>query len=365
MKAARFYAAGDIRIEEVEAPTASDEKALVQVEWCGICGSDINEYVQGPMSIPHTRTGLHPLTGDILPVTLGHELSGRIIQAPSTSSLSPGQAVIIDPRYYCSSCTACSSSVTNCCQSLGFLGLSGGGGGFSERIAVPPAMLHPIPDNIDMATATLIEPLAVAWHAVRCSGVKDFKGLPILVIGGGPVGVATVFVLRAWGADQIYVSETARRRREFLQDLVQATFDPIDVNVGSECRILTNGSGMGLVFDCAGSQKGLEAACDALQFHGLYVNLAVPKSAISLPAMYFMRKELTYKSFLAYDDADFKATVAAFTEGKFAGVERMITRRVMLEELVEKGFKTLLQNPDEHIKIVATAGELQSRDSTL
>ncbi|PIG80774.1 alcohol dehydrogenase [Aspergillus arachidicola] len=330
-------------------PKASDEKALVQVEWCGICGSDINEYVQGPMSIPHTRTGPHPLTGDIVPVTLGHELSGRIIQAPSTSSLSPGQAVIIDPRYYCSSCTACSSSVTNCCQSLGFLGLSGGGGGFSERIAVPPDMLHPIPDNIDMATATLIEPLAVAWHAVRCSGVKDFKGLPILVIGGGP----------------IYVSETARRRREFLQDLVQATFDPIDVNVGSECRSLTNGSGMGLVFDCAGSQKGLEAACDALRFHGLYVNLAVPKSAISLPAMYFMRKELTYKSFLAYDDADFKATVAAFTEGKFAGVERMITRRIMLEELVEKGFKTLLQYPDEHIKIVATAGELQSRDSTL
>lgn len=97
--------------------------------------------------------------------------------------------------------------------------------------------------------------------------------------------------------------------------------------------------------------------------------------------MYFMRKELTYKSFLAYDDADFKATVAAFTEGidrnymllstanyetgRFAGVERMITRRIALEELVEKGFKTLLQNPDEHIKIVATAGELPSRDSTL
>ncbi|RAQ54996.1 alcohol dehydrogenase [Aspergillus flavus] len=347
MKAARFYAARDIRIEEVEPPQGSDEKALVQVEWCGICGSDINEYVQGPMSIPHTRTGPHPLTGDILPVTLGHELSGRIIQAPSTSSLSPGQAVIVDPRYYC------------------FLGLSGGGGGFSERVAVPPAMLHQIPDNIDMATATLIEPLAVAWHAVRCSGVKGFKGLPILVIGGGPVGVATVFVLRAWGADQIYVSETARRRREFLQDLVQATFDPIEVNVGSECRSLSNGSGIGLVFDCAGSQKGLEAACDSLRFHDLYVNLAVPKSAISLPAMYFMRKELTYKSFLVYDDADFKATVAAFTEGRFAGVERMITRRIALEELVEKGFKTLLQNPDEHIKIVATAGELPSRDSTL
>ncbi|KAB8209881.1 chaperonin 10-like protein [Aspergillus parasiticus] len=347
MKAARFYAAGDIRIEEVETPEASEDKALVQVEWCGICGSDVNEYVQGPMSIPHTRTGPHPLTGDILPVTLGHELSGRIIQAPSTSSFTSGQAVIIDPRYYC------------------FLGLSGGGGGFSEKIAVPPAMLHPIPDNTDMATATLIEPLAVAWHAVRCSGVKDFKGLPILVIGGGPVGVATVFVLRAWGADQIYISETARRRREFLKDLVQATFDPIDVHVGSECRSLTNGSGIGLVFDCAGSQKGLEAACDALRFHGLYVNLAVPKSAISLPPMYFMRKELTYKSFLAYDDADFKATVAAFTEGKFAGVERMITRRIALEELVEKGFKTLLQNPDEHIKIVAAARALPSSDWTL
>ncbi|KNG83434.1 alcohol dehydrogenase [Aspergillus nomiae NRRL 13137] len=363
MKAARFYAAGDIRIEEVNAPEASDEKALVQVEWCGICGSDLNEYIHGPMAIPHA--GPHPLTGDILPVTLGHEVSGRIIQAPSTSSLSPGQAVIIDPRFYCSSCTACTSSVTNCCQSLGFLGLSGGGGGFSEKVAVPPAMLHPIPDNTDMATATLIEPLAVAWHGVRCSGVQDFKGLPVLVVGGGPVGVATVFVLRAWGADTIYVSETARRRREFLQDLVQATFDPMEVNVGSECKTLTNGSGVGMVFDCAGSQQGLEAASDGLRFHGLYINLAVPKAPISLPVGYFMFKELTYKAFLAYDNADFKATVAAFVEGRFAGVERMITRRIALEDLVDKGFKTLLQNADEHIKIVATAGELPPTKSTL
>ncbi|GAB1207928.1 hypothetical protein APSETT445_006664 [Aspergillus pseudonomiae] len=286
MKAARFYAAGDIRIEEVNAPEASDEKALVQVEWCGICGSDLNEYIHG---------------------------------------------------------------------------LSGGGGGFSEKVAVPPAMLHPIPDHTDMATATLIEPLAVAWHGVRCSGVQDFKGLPVLVVGGGPVGVATVFVLRAWGADTIYVSETARRRREFLQDLVQATFDPMEVNVGSQCKTLTNGSGVGMVFDCAGSQQGLEAASDGLRFHGLYINLAVPKSPISLPVGYFMFKELTYKAFLAYDNADFKATVAAFVEG----VERMITRRIALEDLVDKGFKTLLQNADEHIKIVATAGELPPVKSTL
>ncbi|KAE8372790.1 chaperonin 10-like protein [Aspergillus bertholletiae] len=315
MKAARFYTAGDIRIEEVAAPEASDDKVLVQVEWCGICGTDLNEYAKGPKAIPHKGTGPHPLTGDILPVTLGHEVSGRIVQAPPTSSLRPGQAVIVDPRFYCSSCTACTSSVTNCCQSLGFLGISGGGGGLSEKIIVPPAMLHPIPDNIDMAAATLIEPLAVAWHGVKCSGVENFKDMPILVIGGGPVGVAIVFVLRAWGADRIYVSEMAAARREFLQDLVEATFDPIKVNIASECRRVTNGGGVGLVFDCAGSQQGLEAACDGLRFHGLYINLAVPKSAIPLPLWHFLRKELTYKCSLAYNEADFKATVAAFVEG--------------------------------------------------
>lgn len=185
---------------------------------------------------------------------------------------------MVDPRHYCRTCTACCESATNCCEHLGFLGLSGGGGGLSEAISVPPHMLHALPDNTDLAAAALIEPLAVAWHAARCSGIASSKHKSALVIGGGPVGVATMYVLKAWGLHDIFLSEPAVYRRELCSDIARASFDPITDNIGLKCREYTGGGGVGFVFDCAGSQAGMEAGCDALRFHGSYINLAVPKS---------------------------------------------------------------------------------------
>ncbi|KKK19788.1 hypothetical protein AOCH_004160 [Aspergillus ochraceoroseus] len=361
MKAARYYKAGDVRIEDVPRPEPSHDKVLVAVEWCGICGSDLNEYLFGPIAVPSEKNGRHRLTGDILPVTMGHEVTGRIIHAPTTPSSSntliTGQAVVIDPRFYCSSCAPCIQSVTNCCDDIGFLGLSGGGGGLSEVVAVPESMVHVLPENVDLAAAALIEPLAVAWHAVRLGTEAlnmDLGDVPILVVGAGPVGVATVFVLKACGARMVFVSEPSDARRESIQrtGLVCAAWDPAEVDVAAKCNEVTGG-GVGLVFDCAGSQDALQAGAGSIRFRGIYVNLAVPKMPITLPILPFLKKEITYKCSLAYDQEDFKQTVAAFVAGRFEGVETMISRRVLLDEIVEKGFKELTQ-PNNHIKILAT-----------
>ncbi|KAL2833286.1 GroES-like protein [Aspergillus cavernicola] len=327
MRAARSYAAGDVRV--VPTPEPSDDEILIQVEWCGICGSDINEYLFGPFAIPNPKTGPHPLTNNILPVTMGHEFKCRIIHVPealaekSTTSdaLRPGQAVVIDPRFYCSSCTACSHAATNCCQSIGFLGLSGCGGGLSEVVAV-----------------------------------SLLTNIPALIIGAGPVGVATAFALRARGAQQILVSEPSQARREMLRQtgIVTDIFDPLSTDVSKRCReVLTNGHGVGVVFDCAGTQAGMGAGCASLGFRGVYMNLALPKTPITIPLGPFMRKEITYKSSMAYDQGDFKETVEAFVAGRFKGIEKMITRRITLEDIVEKGFEELVK-PNDHIKILGT-----------
>ncbi|EEH45868.2 uncharacterized protein PADG_02018 [Paracoccidioides brasiliensis Pb18] len=316
MKAARFYAAGDIRVEDVDPPRATNDKVLVEVEWCGICGSDLNEYVRGPYAIPDEKNGPHHITGEMLPVTLGHEFSGRVVRAPPTSSLVPGQPVAIDPRFFCSSCPACKETATNCCRHVGSLGLSGGGGGLSEMVSVHPAMLHPLPEGTDLAAAALIEPLAVAWRAVKRR----------------PIGVATVFVLKAEGCDMILVSEKAARRREFLADVVHAAFDPTEVNICGEMQG-THGRSWG--------GNRCMALISIWQFQKLQYE-------------HFLLKELTFKTFLAYDETDFKEVVAAFGSGRFAGVEKMITRRISLDEIVEKGFKELTENPGDHIKIIAS-----------
>ncbi|KAL4870675.1 hypothetical protein BDV12DRAFT_165584 [Aspergillus spectabilis] len=381
MRATQYHAALDIRIEDIPtpSPTPKDNRVLVEVEWCGICGSDLMEYLVGPFTIPSSRTGPHPLTNSSIPVTLGHEFTGRIIPVPDSvpgreactgaqgNPLKLGQAVVIDPWYFCSSCPPCSQSAANCCEKFGFLGLSGGGGGLSEVVAVNPEQVYVLPEpelgltdgGVDLAAAALIEPLAVALHAVKLflSTSPTQKGLstvPVLVTGAGPVGVATIFVLRAFGAKTILVSEPSRAKREMVLQTGIATeiFDPTAVDIPEQCKAVT-GDGVGVVFDCAGIQAGFDAGCKSLRFRGIYVNIAVPKVPTTIPLGPFMKKEITYKCSLAYDGGDFGDTVDAFVAGRFNGVERMITKRIQLEDIVEHGFKDLVK-PNDHIKVLAT-----------
>lgn len=246
---------------------------------------------------------------------MGHEFTGRIAHVPDSVSantgktLRKGQPVIVDPRIYCSACTPCSQgAATNNCEKLGFMGISGGGGGLSELVSVKADHIHVLSDteasdengnqdtSVDLAAAALIEPLTVAWHALELflsiaaaqfalpdkNSSVELKDVPILVTGAGPVGVAMVFVLRARGATQIFVSETSPARREMIRDtgIVNGIFDPSVDDVPKRCRSETaDGKGVGVVFDCAGAQAGFQAGCESLRFRGIYVNLAVPKGA--------------------------------------------------------------------------------------
>ncbi|KXJ87155.1 threonine dehydrogenase [Microdochium bolleyi] len=354
MRAARFYSARDLRVEQIDAPAATEDSVLVEVEWCGICGSDLHEYTTGPFVCPTKERGAHPLTGGVIPVTFGHEFTGRIAHAPAESDFKSGQLVVVDPRLNCYDCRACHEDAAQFCKTPGFLGFSGGGGGLSEVVAVDPRKIHVLPDGTDLAAAALIEPLAVAWHAIRQLGSDSFAGKPILVIGGGPVGVAAVFVLRAFGADTIIVSEPAAARRRFFGSMILESINPVETDVVKRVRELTDGEGVDFVIDCAGAERGFISGCECLRYRGVYANLALPKVDPAIPRFGFISKELTYKSFLAYSAQDFSETVAAFTSGKFDGIARMITSRINLEEIVQKGFEVLVGGSEEEIKILVT-----------
>jgi threonine dehydrogenase-like Zn-dependent dehydrogenase len=106
---------------------------------------------------------------------MSHEFCGRVTLAPADPSLNlkVGQAVLVDPRLCCGSCTDCQASNTSACAKWGFLGLSGFGGGLSEGVAVDAGMCHVLPESVPLDLAALIEPLAVAQHAATCSRVQD------------------------------------------------------------------------------------------------------------------------------------------------------------------------------------------------
>ncbi|KAK7214217.1 hypothetical protein V2G26_021395 [Clonostachys chloroleuca] len=353
MQAARFYGPGDIRVEEVDRPKVENDKVIVAVEWCGICGSDLSEYSHGPVAIP---TKPHPLSGEQMPVIMGHEFSGRILEAPPGSKFSSGQPVMVDPRLNCGKCLQCCSGHTNGCEKWGFLGLSGGGGGFAEMVAVRPEKLHALPDSVDLAVATLLEPLSVAWHAAALSGLSkgNCGDAAALVVGGGPVGASMIYVLRAWGMKHIFVSEPSSARREWLKGIVEAAFNPMEIDISSECRQRTKEIGVDAVFDCAGSQVALDSAIGSLKFRGSYVNVALGTPKVALPCQMMLLRELKVTSSLAYNDADFSEVVDAFISGQFNGAEKMVTGRISLQEVVQKGFEHLVHQKDKHMKIAVS-----------
>jgi threonine dehydrogenase-like Zn-dependent dehydrogenase len=237
----------------------------------------VNNQHIGPGVIPKEGSP-HPSTNGTIPVVLGHEFCGRIAETSPGSKLQIGQAVMVDPRLYCATCSVCKSSTTNRCSLWGFNGLAGGenggNGGLSETVVVKESMVHVLPDSVPLSIAAIIEPLTVVTHAIKISQIESFKGVSVLILGGGPIGIALIYALRANGGDAIFVSEPTSTRRKQVAEIADAVIDPIAENVPSRCRELTKDVGVDVVFDCAGVQVALEGGAEALRLGGTFVIIA-------------------------------------------------------------------------------------------
>lgn len=161
MKAARFYNKGDIRIEDIPEPTVAPGTVGINVAWCGICGTDLHEFMEGPIFIPPCGHP-HPISGESAPVTMGHEFSGVVYAVgEGVDDIKVGQHVVVEPYIIRDDVPTGEGSNYHLSKDMNFIGLGGGGGGLSEKIAVKRRWVHPISDKIPLDQAALIEPLSV------------------------------------------------------------------------------------------------------------------------------------------------------------------------------------------------------------
>lgn len=129
MKAARWYNAKDIRVEEIPEPKVAKGQVKIKVAYCGICGSDLHEYLVGPIFIPVSEP--HPLSKDKAPIVMGHEYAGEVVEiGEDVTNVKVGDRVCVEPIYSCGECVSCKKGHYNVCGKLGFIGLSGGYGGY-------------------------------------------------------------------------------------------------------------------------------------------------------------------------------------------------------------------------------------------
>jgi (R,R)-butanediol dehydrogenase / meso-butanediol dehydrogenase / diacetyl reductase len=269
MKAVRWHGRKDLRFEEVPSlPPPQKGWARVRVKACGICGSDLHEYENGPIATPNKTGPRHKLP----PIIMGHEFSGIVEEfGPETTGPAPGTTVIVDASLTCGECYYCRIGRKILCVDRGVLGRTLDGG-FAEYANVPAQNCYPASSAVFPEILALAEPLTVAIHGVNRGLFR--KGEKGTVIGGGPIGLMVARVLFHRGAGDITLVEPVTSRRN-LADRVGAhhTIDPNKGNVIDEVRQRTAGVGADVVFECVGSVKTYQLAIQLARKGGRIVIL--------------------------------------------------------------------------------------------
>ena len=347
MKAAVWYGKEDIRIEEVPDLKVGPGQVKVKVKQCGICGSDLHEFYDGPFIIPRKP---HPLTGRSGgPIILGHEFSAEVVEAgEGVERFSPGERVTVNPLIYCGQCHYCRSGQNIMCTKLGTVGFAWDGA-FAQFGVYPDYSLLKIPESVTDDMGAMIEPLAVAVHAVNRSGMK--VGDNVAVVGAGPIGLFVQQACKAAGAAYVYVIEPMLARRETAEKTgASAVFDPTSVDVGKEIGKLTDSLRADVAFDCVGNQASFDTA---LKVTGRRATICVVGLALKPIEVPFIRlwgheKKIVFSQ--GYQD-EFPAAIAYLADGR-VNVEELITAHIALDDLVENGIKELREHPDKHVKII-------------
>lgn len=348
MKAAQFHGRKDIRIEEIPEPVLRPGAVTVAVAWCGICGTDLHEYLEGPIFIPQPGHP-HPLSHEDGPVVMGHEFSGTVeALGAGVDDLTVGEGVVVEPYFVCGTCASCRAGTYNLCASMGFIGLAGGGGGLSGKVVVDRRWIHRVGD-IPLDEAALIEPLSVGHHAVTRAGVR--AGDVALIGGAGPIGLLLAAVLKGIGATTI-VSEPSRARKDKARSsgVADHVLDPYTDDVPARVLELTGGTGADVGFECAGVDEVLDTLLDAIRPGGVLVNVSIWGHRASVDMQKLVLKEIDLRGTIAYA-GDHEAVIAMVRDG-LIDLKPFITARIALDDLVAEGLTTLIEHNDTAVKIL-------------
>jgi (R,R)-butanediol dehydrogenase/meso-butanediol dehydrogenase/diacetyl reductase len=346
MLAVRWWGRDDVRVEDIDDPGDPPAGWLrLRVEACGICGTDLEEYTSGPVIIP---TQPHPLTHRCAPLTLGHEAVGVVESGGEGTTLQPGTRVAVESNLFCGTCWSCRRGDYQLCKKLASLGLMGDGG-LAEHMLAPEYMCIPFSAHVSADHASLAEPLSVAVRAVRRAGIS--LGSTVAVLGAGTVGLLTLQAARLAGARTIVSVERLPERRALALQLGADIAVPPE-DAAEAVLDATGGIGPDVAIEVAGNAAAAAFAVRLVRPGGRAVLLGVFDDIVPIDMVDFLMHEKTVLASLSHVyDQDFTNAVALIDRGAVQ-LEPLITDRIALVDVVEKGFKALVSEPGEHLKIV-------------
>jgi (R,R)-butanediol dehydrogenase/meso-butanediol dehydrogenase/diacetyl reductase len=329
----RWHGARDIRVEDVDDPGPPPPGWVrLAVKACGICGTDLEEYVHGPVVLPRS------------PIVLGHEAAGVVdAVGDGVSTLRVGQLVAVEGNITCGECDSCRRGERNLCRRNVQLGLHDDGG-LAAYLLAPAAICAAVADGVAVEHAAMAEPVSVAVRAVARAAVV--AGESVAVVGAGTVGLLLLQVAALAGAE-VTVVEPHAARRALAVALGAVAAVPPDPGAGAGAA-----GAYDVVFESAGTADAARAAVALTRPGGRTVLLGVITGDVCLPGLDLLLAEKTVMTSMSHVfDPDFTTAVELISSGRLR-LDPLITDRIALEDVVTRGFEELLAHPAEHLKVM-------------
>ncbi len=332
---------GRLEIEEVTRPVPGPGEALIRIEGCGVCGSDLHFYRARSMRPGHTP---------------GHEMAGVVAATGAdVSDLPDGTRVAVEPLRCCGECAPCRSGRDSQCRKLRLHGVHLPGG-FAEYATVLARRLFPLPPQLSSAVAAMAEPAAVAVHGLRRGRLE--KDQRVLVLGAGSVGLVCLIAARHLGAGEVWVTARHPHQAELARELGAArVLSEADASIPALARLSqeTDLGGFDLVVETVGGEANtLTAASAALRPGGNISVLGLFTQPPRIDALSLLLKEgnLCFSNCYHHpskSEADFHRAIEMLTTEADA-FGRLSTHQLPLAE-IERAFEIASEKRSGAIKV--------------
>jgi 2-desacetyl-2-hydroxyethyl bacteriochlorophyllide A dehydrogenase len=315
MQSAHYTGSGTIEVRDAERVAPAAGQVEIKVAFVGICGTDLHIF-HGAMDSRVT-----------MPAIIGHEMSGTIERVgDGVEGWDVGHSVTVIPLDHDGTCPACLAGNQHICHNLNFIGIDSPGA-LQEYWTVPADVLVAVPAGTPLHHAALVEPVAVAVHDVRRSGIA--QGDKAIVIGGGPIGVLIATVAREFGGD-VRLLELDESRRAMAESMGVATLDPRDPEHKTVIDEWTGGAGADVVFEVSGAAAAVLGATDYAKVRGTLVIVAIHSEPRPINLHRVFWRELTIVGARVYERVDYEKAIELISAGRIPA-DQLITHVMTLD----------------------------------
>lgn len=306
MDALVIHAAGDLRVEDVPTPPVLPHQLRVRVRFGGICGSDLHYFHDGGFGTVRVKQ----------PMVLGHEVAGVIEECGAeVRGFAPGDRIAISPSRPCGACRYCQEGLQNHCLDMRYYGSAMRNphvqGAFRREIVIETHQAHKLAEGVSDREGAMVEPLAVALHAVRRAG--PLLGKRVLVTGCGPIGALVITAARRAGASEIVATDIG----DFtLRSALKVGADQA-INVAQQpdglAAFTADKGHFDVLFECSGNERALRGALDALRPRGIVVQVGIG-GEMQLPINTIVAKEFDLRGTFRFHE-EFGIAVELLNKG--------------------------------------------------